>query len=282
MKIVITGASGFIGSHLRHELGQQEENYVSAYKRGTEVPECDVLIHCAGLATESSDFNDLAYHEANVVLTKRVFEDFVQKGGKTFVYISSAKVYGEFSKAAVNEDSPLNPVSAYGRSKKQAEEYLQEASANWNGTLVVLRQSIIYGAGKVDNLTQLVRLSAKLNIWFFGGLTAHRSLCSVVTVVDFIAQSLSEGIPAGTYNLADRTALSLDDLGKHLKEHGLVRMILTFPKRTVRLLAHVFSLVGFHKFRDFMEKLENSVYLDTTKLYARWEPTRSNTFTDIL
>jgi nucleoside-diphosphate-sugar epimerase len=282
MKIVITGASGFIGSHLRHELGQQEENYVSAYERGTEVPECDVLIHCAGLATESSALQDSDYHEANVALTQRVFDDFVQKGGKTFVYLSSAKVYGEFSTVAVSEDSPLNPVSAYGRSKKQAEEYLREASANWNGTLVVLRPSIIYGAGKVDNLTQLVRLSSKLNIWFFGGLRAQRSLCSIATVVDFIAHSLTEGVPSATYNLADRTALSLDDLGKHLKEHGLVRMILPFPKRTVRLMAHVFSLVGFHKFRDFREKLENSVYLDTTKLYASWEPTRSIAFTDSL
>jgi nucleoside-diphosphate-sugar epimerase len=176
----------------------------------------------------------------------------------------------------------MNPVSAYGRSKKQAEEYLREASSNWNGTLVVLRPSIIYGAGKVDHLTQLVRSSSKLNIWFFGGLRAPRSLCSSATVVDFVAHVLSGGVSSGTYNLADRTALSLDDLGKHIKEQGLVRWILPFPKRAVRLMAHVFSLVGFHKFRDFREKLENSVYLDTTKLYARWKPTRSKAFTDSL
>jgi nucleoside-diphosphate-sugar epimerase len=282
MKIVITGASGFVGSHLYQELTKRSENHVAAYERGTEVPSCDVLIHCAGLATESSDFSDLDYHEANVALTKRVFEDFVQKGGKTFVYLSSAKVYGEFSKVAVSEDSPMNPVTPYGRSKKQAEEYLQEASANWNGSLVVLRPSIIYGAGKVDNLTQLVRLSSKLNIWFFGGLRAQRSLCASTTVVDFVAHVLSGGVSSGTYNLADRSALSLDDLGKHLKAKGLVRMILPFPKRTVRLIANVFSWVGVHKFQDFQEKLENSVYLDTTKLYATWEPTRSIAFTDSL
>jgi nucleoside-diphosphate-sugar epimerase len=282
MKIVITGSTGFIGSHLYQELNKRTGNHVVAYERGTEVPSCDVLIHCAGLATESSDFNDLDYHEANVVLTQRVFEDFVQKGGKTFVYLSSAKVYGEFFIAAVNEDSPLSPVSAYGRSKKQAEEYLREASANWNGTLVVLRPSIIYGAGKVDNLTQLVRLSSKLNIWFFGGLRAQRSLCSSATVVDFVAHVLSGGVTSGTYNLADRTALSLDDLGKHLKAKGMVRWVLPFPRRTVGLIANVFSRVGVHKFRDFRDKLENSVYLDTTKLYARWEPTRSNAFTDSL
>jgi nucleoside-diphosphate-sugar epimerase len=280
MHVVITGSSGFVGSALSQKLAK--EYRVTSYIRGTEVPACDVLIHCAGLATEITAFRDSDYHGANVVLTQQVFDDFVQKGGKTFVYLSSAKVYGEFSKVAVSEESPMNPVSPYGRSKKQAEEYLQEASANWSGTLVVLRPSIIYGAGKVDNLTQLVRLFSKLNIWFFGGLTAHRSLCSVATVVDFVAHVLSGGVSSGTYNLADRTALSLDDLGKHLKEQGLVRWILPFPKRPVRLMANVFSLVGFHKFRDFREKLENSVYLDTTKLYARWEPTRSNAFTDSL
>jgi nucleoside-diphosphate-sugar epimerase len=280
MHVVITGSSGSVGSALFQKLAI--EYRVTSYQRGTEVPACDVLIHCAGLATESSALRDSDYHEANVALTERVFDDFIQKGGRTFICLSSAKVYGEFSETPVSEDSPLNPVSAYGRSKKQAEEYLREASANWNGTLVVLRPSIIYGTGKVDNLTQLVRLSSKLKIWFFGGLRAQRSLCSVATVVDFIAHSLSEGVPSGTYNLADRTALSLDDLGKHLKEHGLVRWILPFPKRTVRLLANVFSAVGVHKFQDVREKLENSVYLDTTKLYAIWEPTRSNTFTDSL
>jgi nucleoside-diphosphate-sugar epimerase len=280
MHVVITGSSGFVGSALSQKLAK--EYRVTSYRRGTEVPACDVLIHCAGLATESSALHDSDYHDANVVLTQRIFEDFVQKGGKTFVYLSSAKVYGEFSTVAVSEDSPMNPVSAYGRSKKQAEEYLQEASANWNGTLVVLRPSIIFGPGKVDNLTQLVRLSAKLNIWFFGGLRAQRSLCASTTVVDFVAHVLSEGVSSGTYNLADRFALSLDDLGKYLKEQGLVRWILPFPKRTVRLMANVFSSVGIYKFRDFCDKLENSVYLDTTKLYARWTPTRSNAFTDSL
>jgi hypothetical protein len=59
-------------------------------------------------------------------------------------------------------------------------------------------------------------------------------------------------------------------------------LILPFPKRTVRLLANVFSAVGVHKFQDVREKLENSVYLDTTKLYANCEPTRSNVFTNSL
>ena len=280
MHVVITGSSGFVGSALLQKL--VKEHRVTSYQRGTEVPSCDVLIHCAGLATESSDFSDLDYHEANVVLTKRVFEDFIQKGGKTFIYLSSAKVYGEFSNVALSEDSPMNPVTPYGRSKKQAEEYLQEASANWNGSLVVLRPSIIYGTGKVDNLTQLVRLSSKLNIWLFGGLSAQRSLCANTTVVDFVVHVLSGGISSGAYNLADRSALSLDDLGKYLKAKGLVRWVLPFPKHAVRLMANVFSWVGIHKFRHFREKLENSVYLDTTKLYARWTPTRSNAFTDSL
>jgi UDP-glucose 4-epimerase len=177
MEIVVTGAAGYVGSHVCHELLAQGYEVVaiddlSTGKRGfldsrvtfhegkvqdvhflTKVfstlanPVGAGVIHCAGVkfAGESVKF-PLHYYENNAVAVQVLLSAMQSFGVRSLVFSSSCSVYGSIeSLKPANENLPLNPVSPYGRSKLFAEKIIQDEISTNNLRAVALRYFNVAG-----------------------------------------------------------------------------------------------------------------------------------------
>jgi nucleoside-diphosphate-sugar epimerase len=180
MKCVVTGAAGFIGSHLSGELlraGHEVvgiDAFIPYYPRAIKernqadllpnpryhfveldlrhgqleglVADADVVFHLAamaGLLRSWTHFDD--YLTCNLQATQRLLETIRQKGPqlKRFLYASTSSVYGEF--ASGDEQLATNPVSPYGVTKLAAESLCQAYRLTYGVPLVVLRYFSVYG-----------------------------------------------------------------------------------------------------------------------------------------
>jgi len=173
--ILVTGGAGYIGSHVVVELAGAGyapvvlDNFANSSRAvlqrlaklaGAEVPcvESDVrdiealrrlfhdwpitgVVHCAGLkAVAEAEVRPLTYYDVNVGGALALTEVMGEAGIASFVYSSSATVYGQPEALPVTEDAPLAPQSVYGRTKRVVEDFLRDlAHANRNWRIAVLR-----------------------------------------------------------------------------------------------------------------------------------------------
>ena len=126
----------------------------------------DAVLHVAGLkAVGESATNPLSYYNTNVGGTVRLLETMVTHRVKTMVFSSSATVYGAAGGAApIREDAPTQPVNAYGRSKRMAEEILvdlHEADPEWR--ISILRYFNAAGSDPSGSLDE-AQVGARANL----------------------------------------------------------------------------------------------------------------------
>ena len=169
MNILVTGGTGYIGSHTAIELldagheptllddfsnsspgalaalrllANRDIPFVQADVRDDERLDAvfasrrfDAVVHFAALkSVADSVAQPLAYYDVDVSGTASVLRSMARHGVKTIVFSSSATVYGAASAMPLTEDSPLAPVNPYGRCKRIAEQMLRDlhaADAEW-------------------------------------------------------------------------------------------------------------------------------------------------------
>ena len=170
------------------------------------------MVHAAALASDSASARDLK--AANVDGTRHVFE--ATQHCRVFVYISSASVYDHWQ-SLHREEEPVDYqlLSAYGQSKRQAEDWLMQQ--DWSGrTLVILRPRAVYGPGDRVLLPRLLRLVRGNRMVIPGtmrvqsSLTHVENLCAAVAgSLDFVAEQ-----PGGIhrFNVADAAAYDLREV----------------------------------------------------------------------
>lgn len=160
-RVCITGASGFIGSYLMAHLTDFEIKTLSLRNPDwiNQPLECDVVIHCAGLAHASKSIPKTTYQQVNCELTKQLVEKATQEHVQQFIFLSTALVYGEGHVGAITRNSPLQPVSAYAKSKVCAEQVVNEAKELKS---LILRIPLVLGdapKGNLKSLSKLARIS---------------------------------------------------------------------------------------------------------------------------
>lgn len=160
MRIGITGASGFIGSHLLCALKQRRDVSVSTFQRNGKNPfdasrlksfvkNKDLIYHLAGVnrGTDEEILHD------NVMGTFKLVQAVkAQASSARIVFASSVQVYDPAVKAAVDETGETEPVSLYGLSKKAAEDMIRLSGIDY----VVLRLSNVYGPGCRPNYNSVI------------------------------------------------------------------------------------------------------------------------------
>ncbi len=181
--ILLTGASGFIGSHIRKtllrenrfkiisivrdssaliptedEIVLQGNFYDASFLKTIQQP-IDVIIHCAAIRGEQNT-PESEYHKVNVTGTEALLKFAKERAIPRFIYISSVGVLGTIppSQPAVADQSP-QPDGTYHRSKCLAEELVRNSHSVTLQTLI-LRPTITYGVGDngfVPRLMQLVK-----------------------------------------------------------------------------------------------------------------------------
>ncbi|MEW5955330.1 MAG: NAD-dependent epimerase/dehydratase family protein [Candidatus Micrarchaeota archaeon] len=112
---------------------------------------CQALVHAAGLVDFRASEREMIVQNAGA--TERLAYAARKAGVKRFVFVSSASVYRRINYSPIDEKHPLTPSTAYGISKKLAEEAVQDSGLDY----VILRPTIIYGPGFDEGFASVAR-----------------------------------------------------------------------------------------------------------------------------
>jgi nucleoside-diphosphate-sugar epimerase len=177
MRVLITGASGFIGQACvaRFVLASRQVRAVSrkeiAPRDGVDavclseplvadwpplLKGVDCILHLAGVAHQPGAVAT-EYEDINIRLTERLAEAGIAAGVKRFVFLSSVAVYGREG-GRVDEHSPLRPVDSNGRTKALAEARLRSIARDTQMEWTVVRPPLVYGPGARGNFRHLASL----------------------------------------------------------------------------------------------------------------------------
>ena len=171
MRVLVTGATGFLGGHLIEDMAKGPHVPVCAHRQGSDTKKIDALglektvfdltdrdsmlralkgvdavVHLAAYYTFTGKKE--MYDKVNVQGTSDLLEACKEAGVRRFLYCSSTEAMGPIASPPGNEDSPLNPQYEYGRSKARAEDLVKASRLDWT----ILRPSGIYGPSNVDDV----------------------------------------------------------------------------------------------------------------------------------
>lgn len=238
MRIVLTGAAGFIGSHIAHHLVNKREDevigidkfttyYDSGIKRKnieslradrfTLIEEdlnaadleklldgADVVIHQAGQpgVRPSWGQNFDGYIDNNIGATQRLLEAARKKPTiKRFIYASSSSIYGDAEKFPTSESTTPAPRSPYGVTKLAAEHLCGVYAENYGLPVVSLRYFTVYGPGQRPDMAFTKFCKAALkgeHLEVYGDGSQERDFTFVDDVVDANLRAIDRDLQEGT------------------------------------------------------------------------------------
>jgi nucleoside-diphosphate-sugar epimerase len=220
--IAITGMSGFVGQNLNTYLednyqiqsisrnpSQREWTYDGFLKDSFEY---DSIVHLAGKAHDlKKTSGESEYFEVNFELIKKLYHQFLSSNATQFIYISSVKAVADTVESVLTEEAIPNPITAYGKSKLMAENYILENLPS-DKKVYILRPCMIHGPGNKGNLNLLYALVSKGIPYPLGAYDNQRSFLSVVNLCFIIESLLKNDFPSGVYNVSDDGAVSTTEL----------------------------------------------------------------------
>jgi nucleoside-diphosphate-sugar epimerase len=211
MRVLVTGASGFIGSSLctRLRAAGMQVSGVSLRESLPVLHGEDAVVHLAAIAHRAA--TPLELRRVNVELCAAMGRAAAAAGAH-FIFLSSVKVHGEESRAPFTESSALAPADAYARSKAEAEAALRAVPGL---RLLVLRPPLVYGPGVKANFRALLRAVARGLPLPFASIRNRRSLLYVGNLCAALGEALRQGLQ-GTYLLSDGAPLSTPELCRRL------------------------------------------------------------------
>ena len=264
MKILITGAYGFVGTNLCRYLASRGHECVALdipeikrddvpYKVFYSWDELDsidwaginAVVHLAGKAHDLKNVSDpQSYFDINVGLTEKIFN---AANGKVprFIYFSSSK--------AADADTP------YGKSKLAAEQFLA-------GRAIVLRPAMIHGPGNKGNLNLLWGIARRSSPWPLAAFENKRSFTSIGNICAAV-EALCERGENGIYPIADDEMLSTNRLIELMAEVcGRRPRLWRLPKGLMRLAAKVGDFLRLPLNSERLGKLTDDSFVDNAVL----------------
>ncbi|TGQ66890.1 MAG: NAD-dependent epimerase/dehydratase family protein [Mesorhizobium sp.] len=216
MKVLVTGATGFIGRLVARQLGEAGAELRLASRHpeklgpahdavqmpGFDAPAAAFLaltrdvshvVHCAGLNNDQGNATEADFRAANAELSARLAHAAAAQASGRFIHLSSIRaVIGARASATIDADTIPDPQCAYGRSKREGEIRVLDAYASHGRPdATVLRLPPVYGAGMRGNLATLMRLADTALPLPAGVLTGRRSLLSSEAAARAVSHLLS-------------------------------------------------------------------------------------------
>lgn len=219
MKVIVTGASGFVGRNLSmyFETKQIQVKKLSLrdsrWKQQLQ-QDANAIIHLAGKAHDTSkSIDEEEYFKINKDLTIELFTIFLKSSIQDFFFFSSVKAVADTVEGALDEDVEAKPQTAYGKSKYEAEQYLLGQMLPAEKRLFIIRPTMIHGIGNKGNLNLLYKLVSKNIPWPLAAFDNNRSFLSVDNLSFLIfGMLLDPQIDSGIYNVADDETFSTNQL----------------------------------------------------------------------
>jgi nucleoside-diphosphate-sugar epimerase len=279
---LITGSKGFIASNLKAHLNACGIRCTGISRNPTEPHEIswsdvepgkiygNYWIHTAGKAHDrSSNVGESEYSQANLYLTQRVFELFLSDPiSEKLIFLSSVKAVASSVKGILAEDDQYQVGNPYGKTKKEAEDFLLAQKLPPNKKVVILRLCMTHGRGNKGNLNLLFNLVKKGVPYPFGSFSNERSILSVDNLA-FVIDSIlkSESFKSGVYNVADDGFLSTAEMVTIMAEiMGKKPRILFFSKNIVGLAIRIFKVFKLKKLISSFNKLTENYRVSNEKI----------------
>lgn len=290
MRVLVTGASGFVGRALVPALAAAGHDVRAAARDPSAVPpgdrieaatlpdmagpadwgplleRMDAAIHLAGIAHADPATALERYDRVNHQATAKFAQQAARHGLRHFVLMSSIRAQaGAASDVVLNEDSPPAPTDAYGRSKLDAEEAVRTSGVPHT----ILRPSVIYGPGVRGNLATLLRLAALPVPLPFGSFDNLRSLLSIDNLIAALLFVLEEPRTIGrTYVVADVAPVTFAEILTAVRK-GMDRppALVSIPPDLLRI-----ALMALGR-RSLWDRLGGSQIVDASRLRREgWAP----------
>lgn len=290
MRVLVTGASGFIGTalcrgllaraHTVRTAVRETDSSVAAEVQQIPVPDIaaefdrralvggvDVVVHLAAIAHRAASDSEL--RRVNIDAAVRLAEAAAGTV-RRFVFLSSVKVHGEDSGAsAYSETEALRPEDAYGRSKLEAERALTELAARSGMELVLIRSPLVYGPRVRANFLRLLRWVDSGVPLPFAMVRNRRSLIYLGNLVDAIARCTEHPAAQGPYLVSDAEAVSTPELVSRIAR------ALERPARLVPAPPALLRAAGMIAGRrDEMRRLTGNLAIDSSRArrLLAWRP----------
>ncbi len=243
MKILVTGGTGFTGSHLvrrllgkGHEVLSLDNQQGIVYDELTSlganitigtvtdravleklVPGCDIVYHLAA-SFRKVNLPNKVYWETNVEGTRRLLEVCEANGTPKIVYCSTQGVHGDIKNPPADENSPISPEDYYQQTKYEgevvADEFIQKGM-----DISILRPTAIYGPGDPGRFLMLFRQVKKGSFPFFGtGRTYYHPLYVENFIDAFELAAEKPGARGQTYLIADDKYYSIKEIVQEIAD----------------------------------------------------------------
>lgn len=299
MRVLVTGASGFVGSAVLKHLADQGHEVRGAYRHGVPpsptgadgilvgdmgdaqdwraaLAGVSAVVHTAARVHILSDKSSDPLHDfrrVNVKGTADLARQAAVTGVRRFVFLSSVKVNGEFTEAGqpfTADDVPA-PEDHYGVSKHEAEQLLRQIAAETGMEVVIIRPPLVYGPGVKANFESMMRWLARgVPLPLAAVNENRRSLVALDNLVDLIVTCLNHPAAANqTFLVSDGEDLSTAQLLKRTgTAMGHPARLFYMPPTLLKLGATVLNKPGIY------QRLCGSLQLDIakTRQLLGWTP----------
>lgn len=307
--ILVTGSTGFIGSHLlpilhKHNcqitaaIRQKSEFPVSLQIKAIQVGEIDdmtewqealigidTVIHLAGrshILHETISNPEAAFLKVNTKGTINLVKQSLKAEVKHFIFVSSIHAMAGERDDILKENSHCHPDSPYGRSKLQAEQALINLTKDTNMTWTILRPTLVYGSGNPGNMERLMKLIKRGLPLPFGAIKNRRSFVFVGNLVAAINTSVDDPNSANQiFLISDNQVVSTPQLIRLIAQQiQQPCQLLSVPTSLLRFLGYLGDRIESITGKNFpfntynIDRLLGSLFVDSSYIQKtlHWQP----------